>query len=105
MDVFLNFMIMDINRNVLRKNPDKAIQSKVEQLTRLWGDETWRGRYFQEVRGTVTHGDKFTNRMDRRNLEPGNRLRQDKPRLQTLLRGTHGQAANGHGQPQLQKRI
>ena len=40
-EVFLNFMIMDINRNVLRKNPDKAIQSKVEQLTRLWGDETW----------------------------------------------------------------
>jgi len=34
-EVFLNFMIMDINRNVLRKNPDKAIQSKVEQLTRL----------------------------------------------------------------------
>jgi three-Cys-motif partner protein len=41
MEVFLNFMIMDINRNVLRKNPDKAIQSKVEQLTRLWGDDTW----------------------------------------------------------------
>jgi len=40
-EVFLNFMIMDINRNVLTKNPDKAIQSKVEQLTRLWGDETW----------------------------------------------------------------
>ena len=40
-DMFLNFMIMDINRNVLRKNPDKVIQSKVEQLTRLWGDETW----------------------------------------------------------------
>lgn len=40
-DLFLNFMIMDINRNALRKNPDKAIQSKVEQLTRLWGDETW----------------------------------------------------------------
>ena len=40
-EVFLNFMIMDINRNVLRKNPDHAIKSKVEQLTRLWGDETW----------------------------------------------------------------
>jgi len=40
-EVFLNFMIMDINRNVLTKNPDKAIQGKVEQLTRLWGDETW----------------------------------------------------------------
>lgn len=36
-EVFMNFMIMDINRNVLRRNPDKVIQSKVEQLTRLWG--------------------------------------------------------------------
>lgn len=41
-DVFLTFMIMDINRNALRKNQDKAIQSKVDQLTRLWGDETWK---------------------------------------------------------------
>jgi three-Cys-motif partner protein len=40
-DLFLNFMIMDINRNVLRLNPDKAIQSKIDQLTRLWGDQTW----------------------------------------------------------------
>jgi len=40
-EIFLNFMIMDINRNVLTKNPDKAIQSKKEQLTRLWGDESW----------------------------------------------------------------
>ena len=40
-EVFLNFMIMDINRNALRRNPDKSIQSKIEQLTRLWGDETW----------------------------------------------------------------
>ncbi len=40
-EMFLNFMIMDINRNALRRNPDKAIQSKIEQLTRLWGDETW----------------------------------------------------------------
>jgi three-Cys-motif partner protein len=41
-DVFLNLMIMDINRNAMRKNPDKSIQSKMEQLTRLWGDETWK---------------------------------------------------------------
>jgi len=40
-EVFLNFMIMDINRNALRRNRDLAVQSKVEQLTRLWGDESW----------------------------------------------------------------
>jgi hypothetical protein len=39
--VFLTFMIMDINRNALRRNRDKAVQSKIDQLTRLWGDETW----------------------------------------------------------------
>jgi three-Cys-motif partner protein len=42
-EVFLTFMIMDINRNALRKDPGKRIQSKVDQLTRLWGDETWEG--------------------------------------------------------------
>lgn len=40
-ELFLNFMIMDINRNALRRNPEKSIQSKIDQLTRLWGDETW----------------------------------------------------------------
>lgn len=40
-EVFLNFMIMDINRNALRRNRDLAVQSKVDQLTRLWGDESW----------------------------------------------------------------
>jgi len=40
-ELFLTFMIMDINRNAIRRNPTKSIQSKVDQLTRLWGDETW----------------------------------------------------------------
>jgi three-Cys-motif partner protein len=35
-EIFMNFMIMDINRNALRKDPDKSITSKVEQMTRLW---------------------------------------------------------------------
>ena len=38
----MNFMIMDINRNAMRRNPDKPIQSKMDQLTKLWGDESWK---------------------------------------------------------------
>jgi three-Cys-motif partner protein len=38
----LNFMIMDINRNAMRRDPDRSVPSKMEQLTRFWGDETWR---------------------------------------------------------------
>lgn len=41
-EIFMNLMIMDINRNALRRNPDNSIQSKVDQLTRLWGDESWK---------------------------------------------------------------
>ncbi len=40
-EVFMNFMIMDVNRNAMRKDPDKSVASKKSQMTRLWGDETW----------------------------------------------------------------
>jgi len=40
-EVFLNLMIMDINRNALRRDRSQAVQSKVDQLTRLWGDSSW----------------------------------------------------------------
>lgn len=41
-DIFMNLMIMDINRNAMRRNPDKSLQSKMDQLTLLWGDESWK---------------------------------------------------------------
>lgn len=60
-EVFLNFMIMDINRNVLRKNPDKAIQSKVEQLTRLWGDESWIDAAYDTTENLFGNPEKVSN--------------------------------------------
>lgn len=48
-EVFLNFMIMDINRNALRRNRDTAIQSKIDQLTALWGDTTWEAAAFSSA--------------------------------------------------------
>ncbi len=48
-EIFMNFMIMDINRNVMRKNPDKSVASKVAQMTRLWGDETWKDAGYDQV--------------------------------------------------------
>jgi three-Cys-motif partner protein len=41
-EIFMNLMIMDINRNAMRRNPDKSVQSKMDQLTRLWGDDSWK---------------------------------------------------------------
>jgi three-Cys-motif partner protein len=48
-EIFMNFMIMDINRNALRKNPDTSIASKVAQMTRLWGDDSWQDAGYDQV--------------------------------------------------------
>lgn len=48
-EIFMNFMIMDINRNALRKDPDKSIPSKVAQMTRLWGDESWKEAGYDRI--------------------------------------------------------
>lgn len=41
-EIFLNFMIMDINMNVLRHDPDKVDPSQIARMNRFWGDESWR---------------------------------------------------------------
>jgi three-Cys-motif partner protein len=41
-DLFLNFPIMDVNRNVLWRNPAAVSPEQAARLTAYWGDETWR---------------------------------------------------------------
>ena len=41
-EIFLNFMVMDMNMNVLLHHPEKALPSQVERMNRFWGDESWR---------------------------------------------------------------
>ena len=41
-DMFLNFPVMDMNRNAIWKNPEKVPQSGVDRMTKFWGDESWR---------------------------------------------------------------
>ena len=41
-DLFLNFPIMDMNRNALRRNPDRVPPEGIERMTAFWGDDSWR---------------------------------------------------------------
>ncbi len=41
-DMFLNFPIADMNRNVLRRDPEKVDASQVARMSAYWGDESWR---------------------------------------------------------------
>jgi len=41
-DIFLNFPVQDMNRNVLWKNPERVDPHQAVRLTDFWGDESWR---------------------------------------------------------------
>jgi three-Cys-motif partner protein len=41
-EIFLNFMVMDINMNVLKRDPEKVDPRQIERMNRFWGDATWR---------------------------------------------------------------
>lgn len=40
-DMFLNFPVMDMNRNVLWRNPDKVPPKRLERMNAYWGDSSW----------------------------------------------------------------
>lgn len=41
-DVFLNFPIMDMNRNALWRQPERASEAGIRRMTAFWGDTSWR---------------------------------------------------------------
>lgn len=40
-EIFLNFMIMDANMNVLKRNREQVHESQAARMTTFWGDESW----------------------------------------------------------------
>ena len=47
-EIFLNFMVMDMNMNVLWKNPSGVAPAQIERMTRFWGDEAWRDAAYRQ---------------------------------------------------------
>lgn len=41
-EIFLNFPVADMNRNVLWHNPTKVDPQQAERMTAFWGDESWK---------------------------------------------------------------
>lgn len=49
-EIFLNFMVMDMNMNVLWKNPEAVAPAQIERMNLFWGDDSWRkSAYRQEA--------------------------------------------------------
>src|SRR2546427_172659 len=41
-DMFLNFPVADMNRNVLWHQPERVTAEQAARMTAYWGDESWR---------------------------------------------------------------
>jgi three-Cys-motif partner protein len=41
-DMFLNFPVMDVNRNAIWKNPERVTRDGIERMNKFWGDESWK---------------------------------------------------------------
>lgn len=50
-DIFLNFSVMDMNRNILRRDPSKVDKGQIERMNAFWGDESWRNSAYQKENG------------------------------------------------------
>lgn len=49
-DLFLNFPVMDMNRNAIWRSPARAAPEGIERMNRFWGDETWKQVAYAESR-------------------------------------------------------
>lgn len=47
-DLFLNFPVMDMNRNAIWRNADKVPAAGIERMTKFWGDESWKQAAYAE---------------------------------------------------------
>ena len=49
-DIFINFPIMDMNRNVLFADFDKADPEDIARMNDFWGDESWKDLLYKELK-------------------------------------------------------
>jgi three-Cys-motif partner protein len=49
-DMFLNFPIMDMNRNAIWREPEKASSEDIARMNRFWGDDSWKKAAYVQSR-------------------------------------------------------
>jgi three-Cys-motif partner protein len=57
-DIFLNFPVMDMNRNAIWKNPDNVPRDGLDRMNSFWGDESWKDAAYSESEQAVLFGNR-----------------------------------------------
>jgi three-Cys-motif partner protein len=60
-DIFLNFPVMDMNRNVLWRNPENVAVERLARMTRFWGDDSWNDAAYTTERSLFGEREKESN--------------------------------------------
>jgi three-Cys-motif partner protein len=60
-EVFLNFPVADMNRNVLWKNPERVDPEQAVRMTAFWGDATWREVAYDTTSNLFGYEEKASN--------------------------------------------
>jgi three-Cys-motif partner protein len=47
-DMFLNFPVMDMNRNAIWRDLSSVPQEGIDRMNRFWGDESWKSAAYVE---------------------------------------------------------
>jgi three-Cys-motif partner protein len=61
-DLFLNFPIMDMNRNALWTDPRGVNSEMAARLTRFWGDDSWKSAAYRPSRQANLFGEAATEK-------------------------------------------
>jgi three-Cys-motif partner protein len=64
-DLFLNFPVMEMNRNAIWRNPEKTPQDGIDRMNRFWGDESWKSPPMQRANSALFPSSRQTTRSNR----------------------------------------
>jgi three-Cys-motif partner protein len=56
-EIFLNFPVADINRNVLWRKPEGVSPAQIDRMNRFWGDDPWRKEAYEPSPQFTLFGD------------------------------------------------
>ena len=56
-EIFLNFPVADMNRNVLWRKPEAVPPAQIDRMNRFWGDDAWRKEAYEPSRQFTLFGE------------------------------------------------
>jgi three-Cys-motif partner protein len=75
LEIFLNFPVMDMNRNALWRNPENVPEQGQVRMTAFWGDESWRTTVYKQSRQMGLFGQQELEKADNREVAEAYRRR------------------------------